>query len=277
MSPTGQNDERPDATDVPVPVVGVLTNAFAVREASEWGWHRHEVHELLWGTRGSLVVDAADSRYTVPWTRGLWIPAGTAHRVVAGSGTEFSCTFVATRFTAPRSDVGSVTVSGLARALLAELSEHDLDDETRALAERLAVRLLDGSELTRLDLPWPSDDRTQRVAEAVVVDPADARTLEDWGSLVGASERNLSRLFHRQTGLTFAEWRTKARMRSAIDLLADGMPVATVGRRVGYATASAFVQAFRREVGCTPGAFAAGESGQAVRQAASDGGHTTSG
>jgi len=45
------------------------------------------------------------------------------------------------------------------------------------------------------------------------------------------------------------------RLQAALPLLATGEPVANVARRVGYDTASAFVAAFRRETGLTPGAY----------------------
>ena len=44
----------------------------------------------------------------------------------------------------------------------------------------------------------------------------------------------------------------------ALPLLAQGLPMETVAHRVGYSSASAFVAAFRRAVGVTPGAYFAG-------------------
>lgn len=245
--------------DQPVGCSGIVTSSFAVLRDEEWAWHRHDVHELLWGTRGSLVVECADGLRAVPWTVGLWIPAGEPHRVMAGSGTEFACTFLSPSLgDDPRANVGAVDVSGAARALLTELSERELTPETRRLAERATLSLLATADIVRLHLPLPEDDRTRRVALALLSDPADTRSLQQWGTLVGASDRNLSRLFLRETGMSFAEWRTRARLRAAVELLSSNLSVAIVARRVGYATASAFVQAFRRELGVTPGSFLQG-------------------
>jgi AraC-like DNA-binding protein len=55
--------------------------------------------------------------------------------------------------------------------------------------------------------------------------------------------------------MTFGSWRTQVRLRASLPLLAAGMPVATAARRVGYATPSAFVAAFRRVTNTTPGAY----------------------
>lgn len=259
MSRIGQ-DSVLDVLVFPLQEYGVVSSDFSVVGDVEWDWHRHDADELLWGTRGSLIVDAEDGVRAVPWTVGLWIPAGRPHRVTAGSGTEFVCTYFAPRLgSPPRDGIGAVGVTPAVRALLRELSERDLDPETRELAERLALRLLKAESIVHLDLPLPDDDRARRVAESVLADPAEARTLQEWGAIVGASERNLSRIFRRETGMPFAQWRTRARLRLAVELLAAEHPVGSVAHRVGYATASAFVQVFRRELGMTPGAFAVGE------------------
>ena len=97
--------------------------------------------------------------------------------------------------------------------------------------------------------------RLSLIARALTDDPADDRDLAAWGRLVGASSRTLARAFVAETGMTFGAWRTQVRLLASLPLLAAGMPVATVARRVGYATPSAFVAAFRRVTDTTPGAY----------------------
>jgi AraC-like DNA-binding protein len=53
----------------------------------------------------------------------------------------------------------------------------------------------------------------------------------------------------------FGRWRTLARLAAALPLLAAGKPVGNVARAVGYENPSAFVAAFRRETGATPGTY----------------------
>ena len=81
------------------------------------------------------------------------------------------------------------------------------------------------------------------------------RTLADWGHEVGASERTLSRLFAEQTGLSFARWRTNARIGTSIALLAAGTSVNAAARAVGYDTPTSFARAFRDAVGQPPRTF----------------------
>ena len=55
--------------------------------------------------------------------------------------------------------------------------------------------------------------------------------------------------------MPFGRWRTLLRLRAPMSMLAAGQSVSRVAGRVGYDTPSAFVAAFRRETGQTPGSF----------------------
>ena len=77
-------------------------------------------------------------------------------------------------------------------------------------------------------------------------------------------------MFLRETGLTLGRWRRRLRFASALRLLAEGHAVTSVAVDVGYASPSAFVSAFRRELGTTPGRyFAESQSSAAPAQGTS--------
>ncbi|GES29907.1 helix-turn-helix domain-containing protein [Streptomyces angustmyceticus] len=65
--------------------------------------------------------------------------------------------------------------------------------------------------------------------------------------------------------MPFGQWRTRVRLRAAMPLLAGGATVAAVAARVGYASPSAFVAAFRRAVGVPPGAYLTPDGGSGGR------------
>lgn len=54
--------------------------------------------------------------------------------------------------------------------------------------------------------------------------------------------------------MTFPQWHTQLRLQAALVLLAEGAPVTAVAHRCGSASASAFIDVFRRAVGRTLGA-----------------------
>lgn len=104
-------------------------------------------------------------------------------------------------------------------------------------------------------LPTPTEPLLIAVVRVFQANPADSRTLTELGRQVGASERTLSRLFRRDVGMTFPQWRTHLRLHHALILLAQNSPVTTVAHECGWASASAFIDVFRRTFGGTPGAY----------------------
>ncbi|MGW6509364.1 helix-turn-helix transcriptional regulator, partial [Streptomyces niveus] len=133
-------------------------------------------------------------------------------------------------------------------------------DAARLRAEAVVPDLLHPLPATPIDVPDPSDDRVRAVADALLADPADPRGLDAHARAVGVSRRTLSRLFVHDTGMNFDRWRTHARLRAALPLLAEGHPVSRVAHTVGYATPSAFLAAFRRVVGTSPGRYLHGDA-----------------
>src|SRR5262249_46651214 len=111
-----------------------------------------------------------------------------------------------------------------------------LDAGRRSHAEALLAGLLTPVPVTTIQVRLPSAVTARRVAEALRADPADRRTLREWGREVGASERTLARAFAAETGVPFGRWRTLLRLRAALSMLAAGEPVSRVSGRVGYDT-----------------------------------------
>jgi len=68
----------------------------------------------------------------------------------------------------------------------------------------------------------------------------------------GASVRTLERTFLVETGISLGEWRRRVRLFHALRLLESGAAVGDVADEVGYASTSAFSQAFARQFGRSP-------------------------
>ena len=98
----------------------------------------------------------------------------------------------------------------------------------------------------------PRDRRLLALCRALLERPEADASLEDWAERVHASPRTLSRLFVRETAMSFGAWRQQVRLAEALARLAAGQPVGRVARDLGYASASAFTAMFRRALGATP-------------------------
>jgi AraC-like DNA-binding protein len=157
--------------------------------------------------------------------------------------------------TVPWQTCTPIAVSPLMAQLIDYLEEASFEASRRSNAETLLVDLLEPVSMTVIDVTMPTEERAKEVAELLLDNPADSRTLAEWGDHVGASARTLSRSFISESGLSFGRWRTLLRLRMALAALAAGESVSNVSRGVGYESSSAFVAAFRKETGVTPTAY----------------------
>jgi AraC-like DNA-binding protein len=246
----------------PTGVGAIVVGHFPLRSGQWVVPHSHPQHQLAWTRRGVLGVAVDDAYWVLPPTRALWLPAGVVHRTGATRDAVLCSLYVepdrcALDWTAPT----PVGVDGLLAHLIAHLARADLADDVRLRAEAVVLDLLHPLPAMPIDVPHPVDARARAVADALLDDPADPRSLEGHARAVGVSRRTLTRLFVHDTGMSFERWRTHLRLRAALPLLAEGQLVSRVARAVGYATPSAFLAAFRRTVGTTPRRYLDGNDG----------------
>src|SRR6185437_8070110 len=124
-------------------------------------------------------------------------------------------------------------------------------DEARLAG--LVVDLVATAPPLDLALPLPSDKRARALAARVQRAPAESASLAELARGAGASLRTLQRLFPAETGLTLEAWRQKARLLAAVAALGEGASVIMTALDCGYESPSAFIAAFKRQFGVTPG------------------------
>ena len=83
-------------------------------------------------------------------------------------------------------------------------------------------------------------------------DPADASSLDALAIASGMTARTAARLFVKETGLTFAQWRQQLRLLKAMQALSLGKSVTSAAGEVGYSDVSAFILRFKAAFGKTP-------------------------
>ncbi|MFE3826641.1 helix-turn-helix domain-containing protein [Streptomyces sp. NPDC059092] len=222
---------------------------------TEWAPHSHPLHELVWVRGGTLTSRVEDRIFTVSVGHGLWMPAGVVHGGRATAGAVFHDAFFAPdRTPFAFEEPMAIAMPPVLESLLTHLSRTDLDAAARARAESVVFDVLQPSE-RQFALQLPGDARIDAIAETLLDDPADCRSLDEWARALGISDRTITRAFRHATGLSFAQWRQALRVHRALTLLSEGLDVQTVSETLGYAQPSTFIAAFRRAMGTTPGAF----------------------
>ncbi|MEU7135067.1 helix-turn-helix transcriptional regulator [Streptomyces sp. NPDC046261] len=217
--------------------------------------HRHDDHQIIYAGSGVLAVTTDAGTWVAPGTRAIWVPAGCVHAHRAHGHLALHLLGLPPDTNPLGLDAPTVlAVSPLLRELLLAYTagpHHDTPERLR-LREVLLDQLR-ASPQQPVHLPAPTDPRLTAVCDRLHHNPADPRPLAALATAAGAGERTLSRLFRRELGMTFPQWRTQLRLYHALRLLADDVPVTTVAHHCGWSSASAFIDVFRRAFGYTPG------------------------
>ena len=120
---------------------------------------------------------------------------------------------------------------------------------------RLILDELRALPVLPLHLQMPSDPRLMTICELLQRQPDDASTMTDWAERLAVDVKTIQRLFVKETGMTFGQWRQQARLLRALELLATGVKVIDVALALGYDSPSAFATMFRKQFGQTPSQF----------------------
>jgi AraC-like DNA-binding protein len=221
--------------------------------------HAHRRSQLLYGASGTIVVGTDRGTWLVPPERAVWIPGGILHEVrMLGA--------VSTRslYLEPEAAVGLhvrcevLGISPFMRALLREAVNVPAAYEPGSREAALMHLIL--HELRRLpvlplSLPFPTHPRLAALCRDFVAHPTQDGSIEEWCRTAGLSRRSFTRLFRRETGLPFSQWRQQACLLVAIPRLIAGEPVTAVALDLGYENPASFTTMFKRVLGEPPSRY----------------------
>jgi AraC-like DNA-binding protein/mannose-6-phosphate isomerase-like protein (cupin superfamily) len=226
--------------------------------------HRHRRAQLLYGASGVMIVDTSQGAWVVPPQEAVWIPAGVEHsiRMVGHVTTRSAYVHVPAAWDMPER-CRVVSVSALLRSLLLEAVDLPVEYEPDGRAGqimRLLLTEIRGAPELKLGIPFPSDVRLARRCRAFLKAPAAHDTIDGWSEALGMSRRAFTRLFRKETGLSFSAWRQRACIVTAVPRLAAGDAVTLVALDLGYASPAAFTSMFVRALGVPPSVYRKGSA-----------------
>lgn len=253
---TDQEDPVEDIINIPRPVVA-LSKDF--KNGHIIPFHKHWRSQLLYASHGVMTVTTEYGMWVVPPFRGVWIPDNTLHQILC-SGQLLMRTLYFDPKLVKRMEKSCrvVSIPPLLKELI--LSAVNLPSlyPLNGSEERLMRVILDQIHtltIDPLDLPLPKEERLQKIYRELFVNPGDNRSVEEWGKMTGTTSRTLSRLFQKETGMSFQQWRQQIRILEALRQLGQKVPVTNVALNLGYESTSAFIAMFKKALGKTPGQY----------------------
>lgn len=221
--------------------------------------HRHRRGQFLYAVSGVVTVSTPEGAWVAPPERGVWIPGGTPHAVrMVGAVQTRSVLLTPHPDLAPETGCRVVSVSPLLRQLLVTAAElPTLYDEAGrdGLVMQLLVAEIAGAPSIPLSVPFPAHGALAARCHAFLEQPSAASTIDDWADALAMNRRRFTRLFRRETGMSFAQWRQQACLSAALPRLAAGEPVTAIALDLGYEGPGNFSTMFRRALGVSPSRY----------------------
>jgi AraC-like DNA-binding protein len=221
--------------------------------------HHHRRGQLLSGATGVIVLSTAEGTWVMPPQRGMWIPPATEHRVqMIGAVSVHSLYIEPCAIPGLPSHCQVVGISPFMRSLMTEAMslplEYDLDGRPGALMQLLQYEMQQLSVLP-LSLRYPAHGPLSARCRQFVERPNIHETIDEWAEALRMSRRSFTRLFRRETAMSFVAWRQQACLLCAMPRLAAGEAVTTIAIDLGYENPAAFTLMFRRAFGSPPLAY----------------------
>jgi AraC-like DNA-binding protein len=218
--------------------------------------HLHRRDQLFCPMSGLAMASTSHGTWLVPCRRALWIPAGVRHELRMEGVVEMQSLYFDTDTFPDMPDrCRVVAISSLMRSLMAEAVALPIKYDRQGRSA--AIMKLIGYEIGRLrelplSLPLPTDKALARRCLKFSASPKANTTIDEWANSLHLTRRTFTRLFRRETGLSFVTWRQQACVLAALPRLTAGTSVTETAADLGFDNPAAFSTLFKRTFGVTP-------------------------
>jgi AraC-like DNA-binding protein len=241
------------------PLKPVLSVSLDVSDTQCADKHVHPRAQLIYSSKGTMKVVTPESIWYVSPDQAIWVPGMSEHQVFFLNDNHIRNVFILPQYAkALPQQCFVLTISPFMRELILKITGIGNNYEKGGAGSRLIAVLMD--ELSTITpskwfLPVSDEFHLKNVIQELLNNPGDARGIEHFAKIACTSPRNLSRLFVKDLGLSFSDWRKQLKLLTAIEMLDKGCTVSHVSFDLGYNSPSAFIEMFRKEFGIAPGKY----------------------
>jgi len=241
------------------PLKPILSVSLDVSETQCADKHTHPRAQLIYSSKGTMKVVTQKSIWYVSPNQAIWVPGMNEHQVFFLNDNHIRNVFVSPQCAKalPR-QFFALNVSPFMRELILKVVGIGNSYAMNGVEGRLIGVLIDelgAMKPTKHFLPLSDDFHLQLVINKLLKNPGDTRSIEYFAEIACTSSRTLSRLFMKELGLSFGNWRRQLRLLTAVEMLDKGISVSQISSELGYNSPSAFIEMFRKEFGVPPGRY----------------------
>lgn len=209
-----------------------------------------EAHCVPWGElnfalHGVINLHAENTNYISPPQYAIWLPPNTAHSAYSQANTRYITLVIAPEYCAVLlTGIKLIEISPILLSIVHDFSRRDIRRPETPADQRLAQVLIDQIQQARCYdhyLPWSYHAKLEPVLWQIQQQPASLVTLQQY----------LLRLSQQELGMSLNEWRSRAKLLLAIDVLKQHS-IRNIAHYLGYHSSSAFIGMFQRMTGKSP-------------------------
>ena len=226
------------------------------------GSHVHAQAQFLYSTSGLMNVTTPAGKFLVPPKRAVWIPPTIEHSVDVLTDIEMRSIYIEPSWLLKHSKHSHLTkiylieVNTLLRELILASHKKGTSKEKIELLINLTLLELTEAKGAASFLPMPIDARANTVALLTIKDITSTKDFDQLCFEANTSSRTITRLFTKDTKMSFREWRQRARIMNALELLEDGnRSIKQVANKLGFSSTASFTHAFKEVMKLTPTEF----------------------
>lgn len=240
--------------EISASVIGIASDF----SAHDSGFHEHNKAQLLYAPSGCMIFNTTDNQYILPPTMAAWIPANCSHSVIVRNVAMYrSIYFDITHFPELPNQVAIMNVNELLKQLIERISlwnwDMPIDLQKNTLA--LFFEELNNTTKENLSIILPKTSKLKHHIEYWNQGKAIPPFLKQLASEIGLSEKTITRIFSRETGMSYQEWRQQWRLHKSIELLAEGRNVGETAHELEFSSDSAFIEFFKKYMKETPSKY----------------------
>lgn len=218
--------------------------------------HSHPRGQIIYANSGVMNVVVGNQIWVVNPLQGLWIPGNMEHQVTFQKNVNLYSAFIdpSVMEHLPKSSF-SFDISVFLKQLLFKIISFENTGTISLSQGRIMDVFLDELSIitpSSTFLPTSNHIKLKKIISLLMQDINNKHKIDHYAEITSMSTRTLSRLFIKELGMNFSDWRTRLKLLEAIKRLGEKQSVKEIAFDLGYETTSAFTFMFKKNLGKTP-------------------------
>lgn len=220
--------------------------------------HGHAWGEFIYAFNGIMELQIGQTDYIIPASYGIWLPPHLEHSGLNRTHVSHGTFYIHEDYCQKMPQQAGILITNpLVSALLNHMKNFPLEANS-AEQQRLLLVLLDQLQqapIMNSYLPHSEHPHLKEILYFLHQHPSNQSTLDSLAKQFNMTERTLARHAEKELGMSLNEWRQRLKVIKAMSMLQQDKTVESIALDLGYATASAFINMFKRWMQFTPDQF----------------------